>query len=264
VTSRVSVVEADRFRQLGLAEPCIVQFGRVVQGMNLGFPGAMAVRTIGVNRRNGDAGDSDAYLPLVTSEEQSNVGAGVLYLGPDPFAVLAEAIVASEAQAAGVQAWALPAPVMIQIGVPSGNWDKEQGIIAKGPGGAIRVKLPQDAVPGSMVTCKLGPKPEYRIQVPPGASQGYVIRFLKANMEDVTVQVPQGLQPGDSFDVTPPALVVRTPETAKAGDYVVISQIVRGMDGPPKEDFFKVCVPDGVQPMEHFAALLPGPEMDGI
>mmetsp|Transcript_68712 Transcript_68712/g.223728 ORF Transcript_68712/g.223728 Transcript_68712/m.223728 type:complete len:86 (-) Transcript_68712:81-338(-) len=69
-------------------------------------------------------GDTDAYLPLVTVVMQNNGGAVVQYLGPDPFSVPAEPLVRPDASS-GIEAHALPARVMIQIAVPSGNWDKE-------------------------------------------------------------------------------------------------------------------------------------------
>lgn len=204
-------------------------------------------------------GDTDVYLPLVTGG--ANGGAVVTYLGLDQSAAQAELISDSQVSSTDWQSTAMPAPIMMEIDVPNGNWDREKPFMARGPGGPIRVHLPPDARPGTKVTCKLAPKPEFRVQVPPGAKPGWIIKFQKANGEEVAVGVPPGLQPGDTFDVTPPALMVRVPENAKPGDGVVFTQItgIRKDGTGGRREVFRARVPEGCQPLDHFSALLPAP-----
>merc|ERR1740121_2218941 len=128
-------------------------------------------------------------------------------------------------------------PVTIEISVPSGNVEPSQEFQAQGPHGAIKV--------------------------PAGAAPGWAIRFDNQVGEEVKVLVPEGYQPGDTFEVAPPALMVRVPDKAKPGDVVMFSHMVSGdasNDGRGgRTEFFRATVPPGLQPTEYFTALLPAP-----
>jgi len=200
--------------------------------------------------------DSDVYLPLVTG---GGDGAVVTYLGLDKSAVPAEPVTDLSICSKDWETSALPAPIKMEIAVPTNNWDPSQPLVAHGPSGPIRVRLPQDAVPGTSMICKLAPKPEYRIRVPPGAKPGWVIRFQKQNGEEVAVGVPPNAQPGETFDVTPPALMVRVPDNAKPGDYVAFKQETVRQNGTRIVEVFRARVPDHCVPWDHFSALLPPP-----
>jgi len=203
--------------------------------------------------------DSDVHLPLVIGEEGE--GEVVTYLGEDKNSVPAEPVIDLASCNKDWPTSALPAPVRMEIAIPTGNWDAGQPIVAHGPGGAIRVHLPPDAEPGTTLMCKIAPSPEYRIRVPLGAKPGSLIRFRKQDGEEVAVGVPPGVQRGETFDVVPPALIVRVPDQAKPGDYVMFSQVSGARkDGKGgRRRFFRSRVPNGCQPLDHFCALLPPP-----
>lgn len=196
--------------------------------------------------------DSEAQVPLVSGDSGGSV---VTYLGLDPTSVPAEPVVDFAAASREQETSAMPAPVKMEIAVPTSNWDRSKPFVAHGPSGPINVHLPQDAVPGSKLICKLAPKPEYRIRVPPEARPGGTIRIPKKNGEEIDVVVPPGLQPGDTFDVFPPAVMVRVPDNAKPGDYVVFRKEGSGS----KKELFRARIPEGCQPWDHFSAILPPP-----
>lgn len=210
------------------------------------------------------ADDEDIYLPLVTGGGGAvDGGAWVKYLGQDPLAVPAEPVTGFSGGKASFEAVAMPAPVVMDIAVPTNNWEPGQVFMAQGPSGPIRVHLPAEAQPGSTARVRLAPRPEYRIQVPVGATAGYQVRFKNLSGEEVAVSVPPGLQAGDTFDVTPPALMIRVPEKASPGDLVIFSHTFQSAKGGAggKTEFFRACIPENVQACDHFAAVLPPPTM---
>jgi len=201
--------------------------------------------------------DSEVYQGLLTGDAD----AMVTYLGEDASAVPAEPVTDLAVCAQDIETTAMPAPVRMEIAVPTGNWDKDKPFVARGPSGPINVRLPQDATPGSAVLVKLSPKPEYRFKVPPGGKPGSFIKFQKQSGEEVAITVPKGLQPGDTFDVTPPALMVRVPDNAKAGDYVTFFQLsgLRKDGSGGRKEIYRARVPEGCVPWDHFSAILPPP-----
>jgi len=128
----------------------------------------------------------------------------------------------------------------------------------QGPFGPIRVEPPANAQPGMLLRYRLAPKPAFRIRVHAGAKAGDAVKFNREDGIEVSVQVPTGSQPGDTFDVTPPALMVKVPEGAVAGDHLVFPGC-RGSDEQPIE-WFRVRMPIGLEPNRYIAARLPGPE----
>mmetsp|Transcript_42067 Transcript_42067/g.122042 ORF Transcript_42067/g.122042 Transcript_42067/m.122042 type:complete len:248 (+) Transcript_42067:90-833(+) len=209
--------------------------------------------------------DKDVYLPLVTGNNpEANGGAVVKYLGQDPSAVEAELVTGLIRSMGDIEAVAIPAPVMIEIQVPSGNHQPGEPLFINGPDGPIRVHLPRDAAPGSSLRIKIAPRPEYRIEVPPGAGPGWLVRFSNQDGVEVAVPVPPGLQTGDFCEVSPPALMVRVPEQAKPGDFVFFKRRAP-LDSPTKGgatsvmEFYRAQVPEGCQPCDFFSAIIPKP-----
>eukprot|EP00419_Tripos_fusus_P006730 CAMPEP_0172671782 /NCGR_PEP_ID=MMETSP1074-20121228/11130_1 /TAXON_ID=2916 /ORGANISM="Ceratium fusus, Strain PA161109" /LENGTH=277 /DNA_ID=CAMNT_0013488883 /DNA_START=1 /DNA_END=834 /DNA_ORIENTATION=+ len=128
----------------------------------------------------------------------------------------------------------------------------------QGPFGPIKVEPPANAKPGMSLRYRLAPKPVFRIQVPPGVKAGDAVKFNREDGIEVSVQVPTGTQPGETFEVTPPALMVKVPEGASAGDDLVFPGR-RGSDGQPTE-WFRARVPTGLEPNRYLTARLPGPD----
>lgn len=203
--------------------------------------------------------DKDVYLPLVTSENPSpGNGAFVRHLGPDQCATPAEIVTDFVQSCKDVEATAMPAPLVLEVQLPSQNWESGAVMRVQGPAGFIRVPLPDVGTPGATVQVRIAPKPEYRVQVPPGSAPGWVVKFQKDSGEEVAVTVPEGLQPGDSFDVTPPAMMVRVPEQVQAGDSIIFKHQVPQKDGTKvTAAFFRATVPAGCQTGDFFAAIMP-------
>merc|ERR1719203_600213 len=130
-----------------------------------------------------------------------------------------------------------------------------------GPGGPVVLKLPPDAQPGGSARFAINVKPRYLVEVPQKAGPGWTIRFRANGCEEVQVLVPPGLSPGDTFEVTPPALMVEVPEQAQPGEFVKFIHAVSA-DGDTRAgltECFRVMVPEGVRPKQHFVALIPPP-----
>mmetsp|Transcript_61881 Transcript_61881/g.135991 ORF Transcript_61881/g.135991 Transcript_61881/m.135991 type:complete len:243 (-) Transcript_61881:21-749(-) len=133
----------------------------------------------------------------------------------------------------------------------------------RGPHGPIEVEPPAEAQAGQKLRYRLGPRPEYRLQVPPGSGPGSEVTFERADGVEVSVPVPVGLRPGDTFDVSPPALMVRVPEGAASGDFVVFRHSVSAglwvLGSQEKTEWCRARVPEGLTPGKYFAARLPHP-----
>merc|ERR1719468_75004 len=107
---------------------------------------------------------------------------------------------------------------------------------------------------------RLRPEPELRVEVPPGASPGTTLNFERPDGTRIGIPVPPGKQPGEHFEVTPPALMVLVPDDAQPGDWVVFAA-----PAPPaaqERQWFRAKVPAELQLGRYFAARLP-PQMPG-
>jgi len=94
-------------------------------------------------------------------------------------------------------------------------------ITAYGPFGEHQVKPHPDEVPGSTLCYTLKPLPEFVVTVPPGMKNGHAIKIDREDGRPISVKIPGGCRPGESFEVTPPAMMVRVPKGVNPGDYVV-------------------------------------------
>merc|ERR1719471_1851813 len=93
------------------------------------------------------------------------------------------------------------------------------------------------------------------------AGPGWTIKFRANGGDEVQVLVPPGFSSGDTFEVTPPALMVEVPEGAQPGDFVKFIHAVRA-DGDTRSgmtECFRAVVPDGLAPKQYFVALIPPP-----
>jgi len=140
--------------------------------------------------------------------------------------------------------------------------EHEEGTPIKvpGPHGIIEVEAPAGTPPGTKLTWRLAPKPEFQVRVPPGAGPGSQAKFKRADGVEIAVTVPQGLSSGDVFDVSAPSLMVRVPDGALGGDNVVFRRpLSRNKDGAEVTEWCRARVPDGLVPGKYFAARLPSP-----
>jgi len=128
--------------------------------------------------------------------------------------------------------------------------------MVQGPLGPIRVEPPPEAQPGMSLLYRLAPRPDFRVQVPPGARPGSQMKFVRSDGVEVIVQVPAGVSPGDSFDVTPPALMVKVPEGAGPGAYMIF----KNPCDSEESEWYRVRVPEGAQPGNFLTARLPAPK----
>lgn len=186
----------------------------------------------------------------------------VCYIGDDAGAADAERVSEKAPSKEGcceAQAHAAHPPLNIEVELPPGHWQPGQTVQVQGPHGPTCLRLPADAAPGAKLLFQIAPRPEFRVEVPPGAGPGWVMTFRKDDGGECRVTVPPGLQPGDTFEVTPPALMVRVPECSRPGDFVTFSRmVVSGRNQKANsQEFFRARIPDGLQPCMYFAARLP-------
>eukprot|EP00929_Paragymnodinium_shiwhaense_P111039 TRINITY_DN784_c0_g1_i4.p1 TRINITY_DN784_c0_g1~~TRINITY_DN784_c0_g1_i4.p1 ORF type:complete len:194 (+),score=32.26 TRINITY_DN784_c0_g1_i4:141-722(+) len=121
-------------------------------------------------------------------------------------------------------------------------------VCIQGPHGPLMVDVPKDAGPGCETSVTLGPNILEAVVVPDGYRPGEMITFRGACGKELQVIVPEGKLPGDTLEVTPPALMVQVPVGAQVGDKLIC-------DGPDGKDF--VCeVPSGAAEGSYFAALI--------
>ncbi|CAJ1343013.1 unnamed protein product [Effrenium voratum] len=98
------------------------------------------------------------------------------------------------------------APTDVSVTVPK-DYMPGTPLRAAGPFGDVNLKPPPGAKAGEVLRFRLGPSIQFRVTVPPWARGGYEARFALDCGEVVSVKVPDGLQPGDSFEVLPPAMM---------------------------------------------------------
>jgi len=193
-----------------------------------------------------EIGDLSGARPFITD------------LGVDPRSAEAEHV--SESCQNAIETRALSPPLMFEVAVPEGASPGES-VKAMGPNGPMTVQLPSEAKPGGSLRFAIKAKPRYLVEVPPKAGPGWTIKFRPGEGAEVAVLVPPGHRPGDTFEVTPPALMVEVPENAQPGDLVKFNHAVRA-DGNTKEGFtecFRAAVPQGMRPKQYFVALIPAP-----
>ncbi|CAK0908349.1 unnamed protein product [Prorocentrum cordatum] len=159
-----------------------------------------------------------------------------------------------------LEALAVP-PMELTATVPEKHEEGEKVTIA-GPHGPMEVVPPKGSKPGAPFTYRLTPMFEFRVEVPPGAKPGLQIECTRRDGVRVAIGVPPNLKPGDFFEVLPPALIVRVPDDAKAGDLVVFRPVVApGEQLPPHiaRSWIRTRVPEGLEPKQYFPARLPVP-----
>eukprot|EP00406_Dinophysis_acuminata_P060390 CAMPEP_0179269304 /NCGR_PEP_ID=MMETSP0797-20121207/30889_1 /TAXON_ID=47934 /ORGANISM="Dinophysis acuminata, Strain DAEP01" /LENGTH=260 /DNA_ID=CAMNT_0020977617 /DNA_START=101 /DNA_END=880 /DNA_ORIENTATION=+ len=157
----------------------------------------------------------------------------------------------------GIEALATP-PMELTGKLPETH-EPGKSIKIPGPHGPIEVTPPNDAQPGTTLRYRLAPPHEFRIEVPPGAQPGLQAKFRKQNGVEICVPVPPGLKPGDTFEVLPPALMVRVPECVKEGDFVVFRHTMNEGGGMEVTEWCRARVPPGHEPGAYFAARIPMP-----
>jgi len=190
--------------------------------------------------------------------DANGAGAFVTDLGIDPQAAEAEHV--SESCPNAWEARALSPPLMFEVAVPVDSRPGQQ-VKAMGPSGPVHLQLPPDAVPGGTARFAMKPKPRYLVEVPQKAGPGWTIKFRANGGDEVQVLVPPGFSSGDTFEVTPPALMVEVPEVAQPGDFVKFVHTVRA-DGDTRSgvtECFRAMVPQGLKPKQYFVALIPPP-----
>jgi len=144
----------------------------------------------------------------------------------------------------GMEAKATP-PVELTVQL-SQEYKPGQTIRVNGPHGVIELEPSAGSEPGSSLTYRLAPEPEYRVQVPPGMGANGAVKIRRGDGVEIMVPVPAGFQPGDTFHVTPPALMVRMPEGATPGTVVCFHD--------EQSNWFRCTVPAGMTPGQYFAA----------
>lgn len=189
----------------------------------------------------------DAEVPLMGSSDSL-----VQHLSADPFAVDAERV-----DGLGGELEAQAVPPCEFAATLSDSYQPGTSFTIQGPLGPIKVNPPPDAKPGMTLRYRLAPTPDFRVQVPPGGKPGSPVTFQRADGVEICVQVPEGHGPGDSFDVTPPALMVRVPDGAEKGDFVVFHGPIAPNQQP---EWFRAQVPDGLAPGRFLTARLPVPK----
>jgi len=156
-----------------------------------------------------------------------------------------------------VEALATP-PVEFNVRLAE-DWKEGELLKIQGPHGPIEVEAPPDAVPGKELKYRLAPKYEFRVEVPPELRPGQHAKFVRPDGVEIQVQVPPNLRPGDTFEVLPPALMVRVPDGMAAGDFVVFGHQVMTPQRIQATEWCRCQVPPGYNPGQYFAARLPLP-----
>jgi len=144
--------------------------------------------------------------------------------------------------------------VEFDINVPVDHIDGAK-ISVPGPHGTIEVVPPTGAEPGKTVHLRLSPLADFRVTVPSGVSGGQTMFFEGSdklpgtNSSKIAVKVPKDVKPGESFEITPPAVMVLVPKGAKTGETVVFQV---------KDQWCSAAIPEETE-CGHFAARLPKP-----
>mmetsp|Transcript_13191 Transcript_13191/g.27592 ORF Transcript_13191/g.27592 Transcript_13191/m.27592 type:complete len:268 (-) Transcript_13191:8-811(-) len=144
----------------------------------------------------------------------------------------------------GAVAKAVP-PTELTVKVPE---DFVQGgaIKATGPFGEVSLRPPPGVQQGESICFRLAPPCQFRVTVPPWAKGGYQARFHLEDGDEVSVKVPNGLQPGDSFEVLPPAMMVKLPEKCQPNDRIIFWSEAKGSRCP--EGWYRFRMPQGFSP----------------
>eukprot|EP00931_Biecheleriopsis_adriatica_P048761 TRINITY_DN28172_c0_g1_i3.p1 TRINITY_DN28172_c0_g1~~TRINITY_DN28172_c0_g1_i3.p1 ORF type:complete len:585 (-),score=121.45 TRINITY_DN28172_c0_g1_i3:172-1926(-) len=146
-------------------------------------------------------------------------------------------------------------PLELPVRIPEG-FKRGATIRVAGPHGTIALTPPGHLEPGDNLAYKLQPEPDFQVTVPPGMKPGSCMQFKKrGDGVVVRVTVPEGLQPMDSFNATPPVLMVRVPEAVRPGSPVVFRDPSNELGAG--DMWFQAVVPQRIRRDGYFAARLP-------
>lgn len=134
-------------------------------------------------------------------------------------------------------------PLELNFVVPEGKAPGDEVMLA-GPHGLLRVLVPPGTKPGDPAVARIGPSSGFKATVPEGAQPGNMVLFELPSGDRIQAPVPVGKKPGDTFEMSPPVIMVQVPEGAAPGDEVVFV----GADGKDKT----VHIPPGKMPLEYF------------
>lgn len=184
------------------------------------------------HKLKGASGDSDCRLLRFVDERSDCPQDGGMAPGRRPFRTslpIAEAAV----------------PQDLTFTAPQ---DKSPGqlVCVQGPHGALMVPLPDDAIPGETCKFRFGPPADYVITVPENVKSGALVSYTGRRGEALQAAVPEGKQPGDTFEVHAPVLMVRVPISARPGNEVECVA--------PDGQVLIVRVPPDMQPGMYFEA----------
>jgi len=204
----------------------------------------------------GTEGRDSAESRQQQQHQQASPTSTVEHLPRDPCSVEAERVENVGASAGELKAIATP-PCEFTAHLPE-SYKPGEPLIVQGPLGMIKMEAPPVAQPGASLRFQLAAKPSHRIRVPANGRPGDEAKFVRKDGVEVTVTVPPGVGPGETFNVSPPALMVKVPEGASPGTTVIFPGPC-GPDGEPQE-WFRAEVPEGLGKKEYFTACLPMPK----
>ena len=144
----------------------------------------------------------------------------------------------------GTRAEACP-PSELKVTVPE-DFVQGKSIKTTGPFGEVALKPPPGIQPGESICFRLSPPCQFRVTVPPWAKGGYQARFHLEDGEEVSVKVPEGLRGGDTFEVLPPAMMVKLPTGLEPNDRVIFWSPSKGSRCP--EGWYRFRMPQGFPP----------------
>eukprot|EP00746_Dinoflagellata_sp_MGD_P168157 gnl/MRDRNA2_/MRDRNA2_99379_c0_seq1.p1 gnl/MRDRNA2_/MRDRNA2_99379_c0~~gnl/MRDRNA2_/MRDRNA2_99379_c0_seq1.p1 ORF type:complete len:202 (+),score=41.26 gnl/MRDRNA2_/MRDRNA2_99379_c0_seq1:83-688(+) len=108
-------------------------------------------------------------------------------------------------------------PCELQVKVPL-DYKAGDPVCFQGPHGPLAITPTEDREPGDIITVRLAPPATYEVKVPPNAKPGERVSFSPDDGgPDIEAVVPEHKKPGDTFQVTPSAVMVQVPENAKEG-----------------------------------------------
>mmetsp|Transcript_16392 Transcript_16392/g.42337 ORF Transcript_16392/g.42337 Transcript_16392/m.42337 type:complete len:497 (+) Transcript_16392:67-1557(+) len=135
-------------------------------------------------------------------------------------------------------------PVDICFQVPEILHEATRSACVLGPHGPLQLQIPEGAQAGEQVKVRLGPKDGFRAKVPEGLEAGDLMMLQTKDGSQLQLTVPEGKKEGDEFDVSPPVLMVRVPETAGPGIKVSFAA--------PDGTEMTAIVPGGCLPASYF------------